>query len=158
MKTVRKRFYFAKTATTLRTLCLVHVCSTKFFVYVYVDMHVRHKFTNPYAERRNSRLTVTLICSRFLAKKWGKRELKNKTESTKVSKHGSWNAKGESVNPYSPPRLDQSTLNIFHRLQLLVQTFWGGVVAKPPPFIEYVKILLIFEKKKKICKVVQTLR
>ncbi|XP_011700342.1 PREDICTED: uncharacterized protein LOC105457398 isoform X3 [Wasmannia auropunctata] len=93
MKTVRKRFYFAKTATTLRTLCLVHVCSTKFFVYVYVDMHVRHKFTNPYAERRNSRLTVTLICSRFLAKKWGKRELKNKTESTKVSKHGSWNAK-----------------------------------------------------------------
>lgn len=88
---------------------------------------LRRQFTNPYAERRNSRLTVTLICSRSLAKKRKKKRSEKRAGSSKVSKHGSQNVKGEAAGKSTPSSLfTNRTLNIFHHLQLLVQTFFGN--------------------------------
>jgi len=57
---------------------------------------LRRQFTNPYAERRNSRLTVTLICSSSLAKKTKKERWKKdwKYESKHGSNHEGWSREG----------------------------------------------------------------
>ncbi|KAL0109263.1 hypothetical protein PUN28_014387 [Cardiocondyla obscurior] len=111
-------------------------------------MHVRHA-------RRNSRLTVTLIRPPFFRRETKEKvEEKKEARSTKVSKHGSENVKGEAAGKPSTSSQPIDTLNIFHRLQLRAQTFWGGA-AKP----QSKNIFYLYENGGEgIRKVKQTLR